>query len=321
MNTNKAVEVRHGADLVKPMMVDALCRVREDGKIVTDSLTISNEFDRSHAHVLRSLDKLIANGRLNQSKSGSVDDFNVTEYRDAKGEMRRMIELTERGALIAMPFIGGSKSEEGQVRLVDAFTSMREELRRAKAETPTRTVAALPDFEDPAAAAEAWALQFRGRTAAESERNQLRLAIAEQVKDVEFMKKYVEADGLLGVRSTCQALDIENERDFVDFLLNALRCMYRLEGALVPRAQHRHAKRFTVKTGIDHDTNRAYTSAKITAKGVTWLAREWAEYNLDRGAYIDKHAPKAGEVDEEVEEATREAAERRAAKEAAKAAK
>jgi Rha family phage regulatory protein len=314
MNTNKAAEVRHGADLVKPMMNEALCRVREDGKIVTDSLIIADQFERQHKNVLASLDGLIERGRIGQL------DFKPTSYMDQWNRQQRMIELTERGALIAMPFIGGNKSEEGQVRLVDAFEATREELRRVKTEQP-RPVASLPNFEDPAAAAEAWALQFRGRAAAESERNQLRLAIAEQAQDVEFVKKYVEADGLLGVRSTCQALDIENERDFVDFMLNALRCMYRLEGALVPRAQHRHAKRFKVKTGIDHDTSRAYTTAKITGKGITWLAREWAEYNLDRSAYIAKHAPKAGEVDEEVEEATREAAERRAAKEAAKAAK
>ena len=39
-----------------------------------------------------------------------------------------MIELTERGALIAMPFIGGRHSRVGQVRLVDAFLVMRERL-------------------------------------------------------------------------------------------------------------------------------------------------------------------------------------------------
>lgn len=179
-----------------------------------------------------------------------------------------------------------------------------------------RHAVALPNFEDPAESAEAWATQFRARVAAESETTRLLLASVELEKDAEFVKKYVEADGLLGIRSTCQAIDVENEREFTWFLVNARRCCYRLEKHIVPRAEHRHAKRFKVKTGIDHDTNRAYTTAKVTAKGVTWLAREWAEYNLDRAAYIAKHAPKEGDVDHEVEDATREAAERRAAKEA-----
>lgn len=297
---------------MKALAVDALCRVREDGKIVTDSVTMSEEFGRRHDSVMDSLRSLIEDKTLN------LHDFTEIEYLDGRNRKQPAIELTERGALIAMPFIGGKKSRAGQVRLVDAFTAMREELRRVKS-GQQRPAAALPNFEDPASAAEAWATQFRHRVAAETERNRLLLAAVEFEKDAEFVKRYVEADGLLGIRSTCQALDIDNEREFTWFLVNARRCCYRLEKHIVPRAAHRHAKRFKVKTGIDHDTNRAYTTCKVTAKGVTWLAREWAEYNLDRVAYIAKHSPEAGEVDEEVEDATREAAERRAAKVAAKA--
>ncbi len=85
------------------------------GKPVVNSLTISEEFGRQHKNVLQRLDKLNANGRFNGL------DFKPVEYVDRKGERRRMIELSERGFLIAMPFIGGKKSEEGQVKLVDGF--------------------------------------------------------------------------------------------------------------------------------------------------------------------------------------------------------
>ncbi|MFK0569560.1 hypothetical protein [Endozoicomonas sp.] len=37
-----------------------------------------------------------------------------------------MYELTERGILFAMPFIGGIKSKKGQLALVDAFLQMRQ---------------------------------------------------------------------------------------------------------------------------------------------------------------------------------------------------
>lgn len=93
---------------------------RGDGELVVDSLTISREFDRNHKDVLRALDSLITDGTLNER------NFAPVEYADAKGEMRRMIELTERGALIAMPFIGGRRAREGQVRLVNAFIALRE---------------------------------------------------------------------------------------------------------------------------------------------------------------------------------------------------
>lgn len=291
--------------LTKPLEA-VVVRVREDGKIVTDSVTLHEEFGRRHDKVMESLRSLIGDRTLN------LPDFREIEYMDGRGRKQPCIELTERGALIAMPFIGGVKSRQGQVRLVDAFTAMRDELRRVKAEKPTALALVHPDFTDPAASAEAWAQQFRARLAAESERNQLRI---ERSKDSEFVAKYVDADGLLGIRESCMALDIENERDFTDFLENALRCMYRIHGGkLVPRAQHRHAGRFKVKTGINHATNRAYTDARVTTKGLTYLAREWAEYNLDRAAYIALHAPKDGDVDEEVLDATRETDERRAAR-------
>jgi len=93
-----------------------------NGKPITDSLAISIEFGRRHDNVLQSLDGLIKDGVINRL------DFKVVKFTDAKGEQRRKIELTERGALIAMPFIGGRKSRLGQTVLVDAFLYIRDEL-------------------------------------------------------------------------------------------------------------------------------------------------------------------------------------------------
>lgn len=92
------------------------------GKPITDSLAIAQEFASRHDNVLQKLDGLIADGTINRL------DFKAAEYTDTKGEQRRMIELTERGALIAMPFIGGRNSRAGQVRLVDAFMALRTKL-------------------------------------------------------------------------------------------------------------------------------------------------------------------------------------------------
>ena len=92
------------------------------GKPVTDSVTIANEFGRRHDNVLQSLDGLIADGTISRL------EFKERDYIDARGKKQRMIELTEAGALIAMPFIGGKKSRLGQVRLVNAFLSMRDEI-------------------------------------------------------------------------------------------------------------------------------------------------------------------------------------------------
>lgn len=109
---------RADSDATLPSASVALVHFR-NGVLVTDSPTIAREFVRRHANVLRELDSLIAGGTISQL------DFESAEYLDDQGKPRRMIELTERGALIAMPFIGGRKSRLGQVRLVDAFLAMR----------------------------------------------------------------------------------------------------------------------------------------------------------------------------------------------------
>ena len=92
------------------------------GKPVTDSLAISAEFASRHDNVLQKLDGLIADGTVGRL------DFKESSYVNEQNKKQRMIELTERGALIAMPFIGGRNSRAGQVRLVDAFMALRDRL-------------------------------------------------------------------------------------------------------------------------------------------------------------------------------------------------
>jgi Rha family phage regulatory protein len=94
------------------------------GKPVTDSLAIAREFGRPHKNVMQSIDALIASDTISRL------EFKPRDYVDDRGKTQRMIELTERGALIAMPFIGGKKSRQGQVVLVDGFLKLREELLR-----------------------------------------------------------------------------------------------------------------------------------------------------------------------------------------------
>jgi phage regulator Rha-like protein len=83
-------------------------------KLTTTSLIVASEFNRPHKHVLRSLDSL--SSRLN---------IGPRDYIDSRGKTQRMYVLDERQFLIAMPFIGGEKSLDGQIRLVDEFQRMK----------------------------------------------------------------------------------------------------------------------------------------------------------------------------------------------------
>ena len=85
-----------------------------NGVATTNSVIIAEQFGRKHSHVCSSIEKL-------KDKYGIVP----ISYIDNMNRPQIMYELTERQALIVMPFIGGQKSIDGQEILVDAFLSLR----------------------------------------------------------------------------------------------------------------------------------------------------------------------------------------------------
>ncbi len=99
-------------------------------QISVDSREIANEFGRRHDNVLQTLDSLLADGTL------SLLECKERSYQKL-GRQYRCFELNEDGFLIAMPFIGGRKSREGQKRLVVEFSRVRRQLNRQAKERET----------------------------------------------------------------------------------------------------------------------------------------------------------------------------------------
>lgn len=105
------------------------------GEPVVNTDVVAKEFGREHYRVMASIDTLIASGHLGPS------DFGATSYTDKSNRQQASYELTERGFLIAMPFIGGDKARDGQVRLVDSFIQYREKARQEAAIQAERELA------------------------------------------------------------------------------------------------------------------------------------------------------------------------------------
>ncbi|NWA63008.1 phage antirepressor KilAC domain-containing protein [Pantoea sp. B9002] len=135
--------------------------------------------------------------------------------------------------------------------------------------------AQLPDFNNPAIAARAWADQVEQRQQLESQ-----LAIA--APKAQFVDSYVNASGSLRFRETCKLLHIK-ENAFRHFLLDS-EIMYLLAGKLTPYAQHIDAGRFTVKTGENQNNGHAFTQNKFTPKGIQWIAGLWAARQVQERA-------------------------------------
>jgi phage antirepressor YoqD-like protein len=95
---------------------------------------------------------------------------------------------------------------------------------------------------------------------------------------VEFVERYADSTGTKGFRQVAKLLGA-NEHRFREFLIDE-KIMYRLGRELTPHSQHIDAGRFCVKAGTSIETGHAYNSARFTPKGVTWVAGEWAKWQL-----------------------------------------
>ena len=105
------------------------------GEPVVSTEVIATEFGRRHDNVMQNIRSLIESEHL-----GALD-FKETSYVDKSNRAKPCFELTERGFLIAMPFIGGDKARDGQVRLVDSFIKYREKARQESAIQAERDLA------------------------------------------------------------------------------------------------------------------------------------------------------------------------------------
>lgn len=94
-----------------------------NNQIAIDSRVIAKQFGRRHDNVLQTVRRLIKNETI------SALDCKERNY-SARGKKQPCFELNERGFLIAMPFIGGNNSEQGQVVLVDAFLNFKWQLEK-----------------------------------------------------------------------------------------------------------------------------------------------------------------------------------------------
>ena len=101
--------------------MDRLVCIKDD-QVMTTSKAVADSFNREHKNVLSSVKSLIDSGHLGRL------DFKLSSYVNKQNKSQPMYLLTERGFLIAMPFVGGSKSKDGQARLVDEFIRMKEAL-------------------------------------------------------------------------------------------------------------------------------------------------------------------------------------------------
>lgn len=134
-----------------------------------------------------------------------------------------------------------------------------------------RKANSLPDFNNPAIAARAWADEVEAKQVAEQK-------IIEQAPKVEFVNRFIESTGNKSFREVAKILKA-NEREFRAFLIS-LDIMYRLGKQYTAYQRHVDAGRFHVSAG--EKNGHAFSSCKFTPKGIEYVAGKWITRNQDK---------------------------------------
>ncbi len=223
--------------------------------IVTHSATMTSRemadlTEKRHDNVRRTIEALFADGLISKPQ---IEDGN----KSANGVVERVYHVGKRDSYV----IVAQLSPAFTARLVDRWQELE--------------VAAAPVFQVPSTMAAALRLAADQAEEIAAQREQLQLA----APAVAFVEKFVDSTGLKGFRQVCKLLNA-NEAEFRTFLEDK-KIMYRLGGEWTPHAQHLDTGRFSVKAGTSEVSGHAFNSARFTAKGVNWVAGEWAKYNLE----------------------------------------
>lgn len=207
----------------------------------------------------------------------------IAELVDSRHDsVKRTVErLAEKGVISQPPLVDGPKSANGvveQVFLIDKRSSLIV-VAQLYPEFTARIVDRWQELEAGLAPAVPQTLSAALRLAADQaeqiEAQQAQLALA--APKVAFVERYVEAAGLKGFREVCKLLKA-NEARFREFVTEK-KILYKLGGAWTAYQQHLDAGRFEVRTGVA-ESEHAFSTTKFTAKGVDWIAGEWAKHQL-----------------------------------------
>ena len=216
-------------------------------EITMCSRDIADLTGKRHDHVIADINKMI------EWLGDTCPDFSG-ELPDTYGRPQKVYFLPKRETLILV----SGYNIDLRAKIIDRWQELESQQKPAIPQTYAE------------------ALLEAGRLALENEKQaeQLRLAAPK----VEFVEKYIDSStGSLGFRKVAKLLKV-NEKAFREFL-NKEKIMYKLGGDWVPYQNHIDAGRFEIKAGLaEHEeSSHAFTQSKFTAKGVEWVAGEYAK--------------------------------------------
>lgn len=152
------------------------------------SLQIAEVTGKMHKHVLRDIRNLLDSG-VNET------NFGLVEYKDKKGEVRPMYELTPKGCLI----LASGYDPILREKIVNKLEEYQQKERA--------NIISLPNFEDPAEAAMAWAKEYREKKV---------LAIENKTLQIENAR--LENDN---IQLAAEVQELKKDKNYIDIIMRS----------------------------------------------------------------------------------------------------
>ena len=152
------------------------------------SLEIAEVTGKMHKHILRDIRNLLDQG-VNET------NFGLVEYKDKKGEVRPMYNLTPKGCLILASGYDAVLRE----KIVNKLEEYQQKERA--------NMISLPNFEDPAEAAMAWAKEYREKK-----------VLAIEVQTVKRENAKLESEN---VQLALENQELKHDRNYLDIIMRS----------------------------------------------------------------------------------------------------
>ena len=164
-------------------MANDLVFIGQGGQAVTNSVKVAQKFEKEHKNVLCAIRELIKG----LAENSAYPLFEESTYiNEQNGQTYPMYIMGRDGfTLLAMGFTG-KKALEFKMDYINAFNKMEEVIKKS--------IVQLPNFTDPAAAAEAWAKEYREKKVLAIENKKLEeenIQLAAENQELKHDKNYL----------------------------------------------------------------------------------------------------------------------------------
>ena len=156
------------------------------------SLEIAEVTGKNHKDVLRDIRNLISQG-------ASGRNFALGDYKDKNNQSRPMYRLTAKGCLI----LASGYDVVLREKIIDKLEEYREKEQKG--------LIGMPDFSDPAEAAEAWAKEYRAKKMLAIENDQLMIENARLEED--------------NVMLVAENQELKNDRNYLEIIMRSRKMM------------------------------------------------------------------------------------------------